>query len=553
MEILHIQDLSFSYPKSKSKALTHVSMTINEGDFVVICGESGSGKTTLLKLIKKELAPIGNKEGRILYNGTEIDKLEQRVSATDIGFVLQNPESQIVTDKVWHELAFGLENLGVPADIIRRRTAETASYFGIDDQYRQSTDSLSGGQKQLLNLASVMVMQPRILILDEPTSQLDPIASDEFIATLKKLNDELGITIILTEHRLESVFPITNKVAVMEKGRVISFDSPRKVGNQLKHNKISLGFPCAVRMFQGLDASGECPLTIKEGRDYLASSFSQSKGKSVAVTDTSFDETALEAKDLWFRYEKRSADILRGVSISLHKGEIYTTLGSTGVGKTTLLNVLSGINRAYKGGVKVFGKKLSQYKNNSLYKGNLALLPQNPAIVFTQDTVREDYAKLLKALGLANQEIDERIADISDKLGLSDLLDCHPSDLSGGEQQKCAIGKTLLSSPKILLLDEPTKSIDAYAKQELIGLLKGLKASGMAVLIVSHDIEFAAQISDKCALFFDGELIAQDEPHRFFSGNNYYTTAAYRISRGFFENAVLTDEIITLCKENYDD
>ncbi|MBQ9375342.1 MAG: energy-coupling factor ABC transporter ATP-binding protein [Ruminococcus sp.] len=553
MEILHIQDLSFSYPKSKSKALTHVSMTINEGDFVVICGESGSGKTTLLKLIKKELAPIGNKEGRILYNGTEIDKLEQRVSATDIGFVLQNPESQIVTDKVWHELAFGLENLGVPADIIRRRTAETASYFGIDDQYRQSTDSLSGGQKQLLNLASVMVMQPRILILDEPTSQLDPIASDEFIATLKKLNDELGITIILTEHRLESVFPITNKVAVMEKGRVISFDSPRKVGNQLKHNKISLGFPCAVRMFQGLDASGECPLTIKEGRDYLASSFSQSKGKSVAVTDTSFDETALEAKDLWFRYEKRSADILRGVSISLHKGEIYTTLGSTGVGKTTLLNVLSGINRAYKGGVKVFGKKLSQYKNNSLYKDNLALLPQNPAIVFTQDTVREDYAKLLKALGLANQEIDERIADISDKLGLSDLLDCHPSDLSGGEQQKCAIGKTLLSSPKILLLDEPTKSIDAYAKQELIGLLKGLKASGMAVLIVSHDIEFAAQISDKCALFFDGELIAQDEPHRFFSGNNYYTTAAYRISRGFFENAVLTDEIITLCKENYDD
>ena len=553
MEILHIQDLSFSYPKSKSKALTHVSMTINEGDFVVICGESGSGKTTLLKLIKKELAPIGNKEGRILYNGTEIDMLEQRVSATDIGFVLQNPESQIVTDKVWHELAFGLENLGVPADIIRRRTAETASYFGIDDQYRQSTDSLSGGQKQLLNLASVMVMQPRILILDEPTSQLDPIASDEFIATLKKLNDELGITIILTEHRLESVFPITNKVAVMEKGRVISVDSPRKVGNQLKHNKISLGFPCAARMFQGLDASGECPLTIKEGRDYLASSFSQSKGKSVAVTDTSFDETALEAKDLWFRYEKRSADILRGVSISLHKGEIYTTLGSTGVGKTTLLNVLSGINRAYKGGVKVFGKKLSQYKNNSLYKGNLALLPQNPAIVFTQDTVREDYAKLLKALGLANQEIDERIADISDKLGLSDLLDCHPSDLSGGEQQKCAIGKTLLSSPKILLLDEPTKSIDAYAKQELIGLLKGLKASGMAVLIVSHDIEFAAQISDKCALFFDGELIAQDEPHRFFSGNNYYTTAAYRISRGFFENAVLTDEIITLCKENYDD
>lgn len=553
MEILHIRDLSFTYPKSSKKALSDVSLSINEGDFVLICGASGSGKTTLLELIKKEISPSGERSGQIYYYGTPIDEIDARQSASEIGFVGQNPDSQIVTDKVWHELAFGLENLGTPQQTIRRRTAETASYFGINNWYRQDTSSLSGGQKQLLNLASAMVMQPKILILDEPTGQLDPIVAEEFIATLKKLNSELGTTIILTEHRLENAFPIADKIAVMENGSVIAFDTPRRIGESMKDNIISEGFPAAVRIFQGLNIKSNCPLTIKESRDFLSAHFSACPDKEIDDEYENFEDIALETKDLWFRYEKNSADILRGVTFEVHKGEIFTILGSTGAGKTTLLNVLSGLKRPYKGGVKIFDKKIKEYKSNTLYKNNLALLPQNPVVVFTKDTVREDYEYLLKLFGCTKESTEQQIAEISERLRITELLDKHPYDLSGGEQQKCAIGKILLSHPKILLLDEPTKGIDAYAKKELISILNELKSVGTATLIVTHDIEFAAQISDKCALFFDGEIISADTPHKFFADNNYYTTAAYRISRNQFKNAILCNDIIKFCKEQNND
>ncbi|MDE6150335.1 MAG: ATP-binding cassette domain-containing protein [Ruminococcus sp.] len=549
MEILHIQNLSFSYPKTDKQALSDVSLSVNEGEFTVVCGASGSGKTTLLKLIKKELSPLGEKSGEIYFNGTPIENIDPRKSASDIGFVMQNPDSQIVTDKVWHELAFGLENLGVSAQTIRRRTAETASYFGINNWYRQDTSSLSGGQKQLLNLASVMIMQPRMLILDEPTSQLDPIAAEEFIATLKKLNSELGITILITEHRLENVFPLADKVAVMENGRVIAYDSPKKIGLSMKKHNISLGFPAAVRIFQGLDIQDECPLTIREGRNFLLNNFTSSSQKIIDKSKQIPDDLAIETRDLWFRYEKNSADILRGVSLKIHTNEIFSILGATGAGKTTLLNVISGLTKPFKGGVKAFGKKLKEYKNNSLYKNNLAYLPQNPAAVFTKDTVRGDFEHLLKAYNFSKEDAENEICEIAENLNIKDLLDKHPYDLSGGEQQKCAIGKILLSHPKILLLDEPTKGIDAYAKQELIMLLKELRSTGTTILMVTHDIEFAAQISDRCALFFDGEIISSDTPHNFFSDNNYYTTAAFRISRCLFNNAILCDDVIKLCKE----
>lgn len=549
MEILHIQNLSFSYPKAEKRALSDISMSINEGEFAVICGASGSGKTTLLKLIKKELSPVGEKSGEIYFDGTPIESIDPRKSALEIGFVLQNPDSQIVTDKVWHELAFGLENLGLPVQTIRRLTAETASYFGINGWYRQDTASLSGGQKQLLNLASVMVMQPRLIILDEPTSQLDPIAAEEFIATLKKLNNELGITIIITEHRLENVFPIADKVAVMEDGKIISCDTPRKTGIAMKGHNISIGFPSAVRIYQALNRQDECPLTIKEGRDFLLKSFSSSQEKIIDKEVNASGSFAIETKDLWFRYEKNSADILRGICLKIHENEIFSILGATGAGKTTLLNVISGLNRPYKGGVKIFGKRLREYKNNTLYKNNLAYLPQNPASVFIKDTIRGDFEHLLKAYGIPKDCIETEINKTSEKLGLTHLLNKHPYDLSGGEQQKCAIGKILLSQPKILLLDEPTKGIDAFSKLELIKLLKELKISGTTIIIVTHDIEFAAEISDRCALFFDGEIISSDTPHEFFSGNSYYTTAAFRISRHLFKNAISCDDVIRLCKE----
>ncbi len=549
MELLQVENLSFRYPKAEQNALEEIGFSVESGEFTLLCGPSGCGKTTLLRLLKKELAPVGEKSGQIIYQGAPQEALED---AGAIGFVQQNPESQIVTDKVWHELAFGLENMGVPTEVIRRRVGEMASFFGIQGWFRQKTDELSGGQKQLLNLASVMVMQPNLLILDEPTSQLDPIAAADFIATLQKINRELGLTILLAEHRLEEVFPIADRVLILEKGRILLDDDPRKIGprlSELRPNHPMLhALPSAVRIWQGLNIAEPCPLTVREGRDFLERHFT-SRAETLPTSEIpEAGETAVELKNVWFRYEKDLPDILRGVSLKVYRGEIFCVLGGNGVGKTTALNVIAGLDRAYRGKVLIGGKPIREYKGSALYRNNLALLPQNPQTVFVKDTVRADLSEILETMEIPKKERAARIQAVADRLGISDLLDRHPYDLSGGEQQKSALAKVLLSEPKILLLDEPTKGIDAFAKQNLREILRELKQDGITVILVTHDVEFAAEAADRCAFVFDGEILSADPPQKFFAENNFYTTAANRMARGLWKNAVTCEQVIACCR-----
>lgn len=551
MEILHIENLNFKYPNSENNALSDVSFSVGVGEFAVVCGESGCGKTTLLKLLKKELAPNGERSGKVLYNGLDITDIEDDRTAYEIGYVLQNPDNQIVTDKVWYELAFGLENMALPTETIRRRVGEMASYFGINEWFGKKTDELSGGQKQLLNLASVMVMQPKVLILDEPTAQLDPIAASDFYATLQKLNREFGLTIIMAEHRLEEAFPIADKVLVMDGGRSVVFDLPRNVGKRLsaidKEHPMLSGLPSAVRIYSALNENGECPLTVREGRDFLEQNFSGKVPTTVNREVSNNDDTAIELKNVWFRYEKSLPDILRGTALRVLRGEFFCILGGNGTGKTTTLNCIAGLSRAYRGKIIVNGRPIKDYKGNSLYRQNLALLPQNPQTVFIKDTVREDFADIGAVLGLGKSEVTAKIDKISQKIGITALLDKHPYDLSGGEQQKCALAKLLLLEPQILLLDEPTKGLDAHSKAVLKGILKELKNDGITVLAVTHDIEFAAENADRCALFFDGEILSPDIPEVFFSENSFYTTAANRMARGLWKNAVTCEQVIENC------
>lgn len=553
MELYRVKSLTFTYPGQFAPALRDVSLTLCAGEFVTLCGLSGSGKSTLLRQLKTALAPNGVRSGAVLFAGRLLSDVSPREQAERIGFVQQSPENQIVTDKVWHELAFGLENLGLPTEVIRRRVGEMASYFGIQDLFRCDTDSLSGGQKQLLNLASVMVMQPKLLILDEPTSQLDPIAAADFIATLRKLNNELGLTVLLVEHRLEEVFPIADKVLLMDKGRVLLYDTPRDVGRSLAaSHPMQLGLPSAVRIFNALGQDGACPLTVREGRDFLERLLAPeppAAGDDAPPPYVHDGEAALEMKNVFFRYERSLPDVLRGASLCVYKGEFYCLLGGNGTGKTTTLNVLAGLNRAYRGKVRVGGRPIGDYKGGTLYRGNLALLPQNPQTVFVRDRLRDDFAELLEAQGVKKEERDARIASVAEKIGVAALLDQHPYDLSGGEQQKCAIAKMLLLEPRILLMDEPTKGLDAHAKRVLRDILRALKADGITILMVTHDVAFAAENADRCALFFDGEVLSADVPERFFAENNFYTTAANRMARRFWKYAVTCEQVTARARE----
>ncbi len=535
MESYSFRHVNFTYPGGTEPALADVCLSVEQGEFLLLCGPSGCGKSTLLRHLKTCLTPHGHLSGEILFESRPLAAVPAGEQARKIGFVLQSPENQTVTDKVWHELAFGLESLGLDTSAIRRRVAEIAAFFGIDGWFHQDVASLSGGQKQLLNLASVMAMQPSILVLDEPTAQLDPIAAADFLSLLGRIHRELGTTIVLTEHRLEDAFPYASRVLVMEKGRILCDGTPQAVGLELKaqNSAMFLAMPAAMQIWAGVESKDPCPLTVLEGSRFLTQY--GSCHPLLPLPDEKVQnnpgEPLLSARELWFRYEKDSPDVVKGFSLDLHGGEVYALLGGNGAGKTTALRVLSGLKKPYRGRVQC--------------QGRLAHLPQNPLTLFVRATLREDLQDVFSGSPTPEQEL--LFARTVALCGLGPLLERHPYDLSGGEQQRAALAKVLLTQPDILLLDEPTKGFDAAFKVTFGRILQALTDRGMAILMVSHDVAFCAEYAHRCGLYFDGSIAAQGSPRAFFSGNRFYTTAANRIARHLVPDAVTIRDILAVC------
>ena len=589
METIRLEHVTFSYPLAERSALEDVSFSILPSQFVVLCGKSGCGKSTLLRQLKKNLIPYGRLEGEVLYCGQPVADLDDRRSVTEIGFVQQNPDNQIVTDKVWHELAFGLESLGLENAAIKRRVAEMASYFDIQGWFRKSVGELSGGQKQLLNLASIMAMQPKVLILDEPTSQLDPIAASDFLQTVYRINRDLGTTVIISEHRLEELFPMADRVMVMDQGRVLAFDSPERIGSflsggeggqkvsggTLSRHPMFYGLPSVTRIFADACPGDDNPLTIREGRLKLAHLLEGKDVRPGSVTDPAektpaampLTEKALEEKaaaampltgkplkekslrekapageiviqvrDLWFRYNRDSGDVLRGLNLKVERNQLYCLLGGNGTGKSTTLKIIAGILKGQRGTVTADRDKLS-------------MLPQNPQALFTEITAEEELMEALYYVKLPVEETLRRVEDMLALMEIAHLRKANPYDLSGGEQQRLALGKILLLEPEILLLDEPTKGLDPFFKRTLAGILRKLTEEGVTVFMVSHDIEFCAEYGDRCAMFFDGGIVSEGSPRDFFAGNSFYTTAANRVARQWRPDAITCEEVSQWLKD----
>ena len=611
MALFAFEELTFRYPEAPRDALRDVSVAIEPGQFVLVCGQSGCGKTTLLRQFKSALAPHGNQSGRVLFDGVPLADVPEREQVARIGFVMQDPDAQIVTDKVWHELAFVLESLGCDERTMRLREAEMASYFGIQHWFHKNVGELSGGQKQLLNLASVMAARPDVLVLDEPTSQLDPIAASDFLATVHRINRELGTTVVMSEHRLEEVYGLTDRVVVLEEGRVVADGEPRAVAGQLHRagSPMALALPAAARIAWGVEGrpgrrSGEgapcsnsievqgssratdvsvctsmncartpspsaqpysaivegavisqvgTPLTVREGRAWLADEVAAFPPRRWAlpageVCDSASTRAAVELRDVWFRYERDGADVLRGTTLTVPEGSLFAVVGGNGTGKSTMLRAICGVARPYRGKITVFGRRLKDWKRAELFRGGVAMLPQDPLNLMVKKTVRGDLEEMLDGRSLTAEQRTAAVREVAALTDIVPLLDAHPFDLSGGEVQRAALAKVLLNEPRLLLLDEPTKGLDAFFKEKLAALLRSLTARGTTVLMVSHDVEFCASYADRCALFFDGDAVTTNPPRRFFASNSFYTTAANRISRGLFENAVTVEEVVELCQ-----
>lgn len=577
--IFDIDKFSFAYPDGNDEsgrtylpdALRDTELHVRQGEFVVILGRSGCGKTTLLRQLKPSVTPVGKKKGQIIFDGKDICSLDDRMAASQIGFVWQDVNAQLVTDKVWHELAFGLESLGYDNGYVRRRVAEMGSFFGLGDIFHRKVMELSGGQKQLVNLASVMAMSPKVLVLDEPTSQLDPIAANDFINSLVRINRELGTTIIMTEHRLEDVLPVCNRSVVMENGRIIYDGDVRGFAESVRSKRIDRGLylsmPASVQIYMGLekDSGKQLPLTVPDAREWLVDydrKFRENGGvpvvpeiqnrgadEGVNGSENQADNAAVDKGDkkrgavngqkdagcreehpvvcsldeVSFRYERNTGDVLRQVSLDIYENEILMINGSNGCGKSTMLSLIANLYSPYSG-------KLHIAKN--LRTG---MLPQNPELLFTRRSVRDE---------LIDAKDRQQLAEIVRFCRLEELLDRHPYDLSGGEKQRLGLAKVLIADPDILLMDEPTKGLDNGFKMQLADMLRKLQKRGKTIVVVSHDIEFCAVAGDRVALLFDGEVAMVGDVRSYMSDNNFFTTAASRISRNILDGAVTVREVL---------
>ncbi len=558
--VLSCEHVSFCYPRQTDNAIEDISFSIGEAEFVVLCGQSGCGKTTLLRHFKKNQIPFGTGSGKLFYRGSDLETMDDRESAARIGFVGQNPDTQLVTDKVWHELAFGLENLGVPGEQIRRRTAEIAQYFGMESWFRRPVSELSGGQKQLLNLASVVIMQPDVLLLDEPTAQLDPIGTGRFLDTLRRLNRDLGTAVLLSEQRLEEVVPMADRVLIMHQGHLVADSVPEQCAAKLEayemdHNEalpIASAMPVAVRVWKACHYRDEAgsPVSIRQGKSWLSDRVRKTgqPGDPIksAVSDRhpchtakrAVSETALFVDRLCFGYQKDQR-VLEDFTMRVPKGTLYAVVGGNGSGKSTALKAIMGICKPRRGKVKAAGK--------------IRFLAQNPKSLFTELTAAEELMAMLLpengGAGVKEADRTQRVGETLSYLELTAQREQNPMDLSGGQQQRLALGKLLLTEPDILLLDEPTKGLDGAFKEKLAELLKDLCSKGKTVVLVSHDMEFCARYADQCGLLFDGQLISEGETRAFFRENVFYTTAAQRMSRGVCGDCLLAEDIVRALQE----
>lgn len=539
MALLEFKNTSFTYALNNTKTLTNINLEIEEGEFVVICGPTGSGKSTLLKLIKKEIRPTGKLEGQILYKNQDLNNFSLKESVETFGLVMQNVDAQIVNEKVYSELAFGLSNLGYDVSTINRRIAEMSNYFGINNWYDRSTNNLSGGEKQILNLASILTMQPKVLLIDEATSQLDPITASEFIQVLRKINQDFGITVVVVEHRLDELFSIADKVVVLNEGQIVAVDKPREIAKKINDEKLYLNLPLMLRVAKKINAQSY-PLTIKEGKNLLKS-FSN-KINLLDVKENQLGSKLIELKNIYFKYYQNQKDILSGLDLIIHENEVLSIIGSNGSGKTTLLKLIARLINPYYGKIKLDKKNLKKYNNKELYYKNLSYLPQNPSEILFEMSIREelDYDNLKS----------EELLKLLNSLGIKELLDKHPDDLSGGEIQKVALAKILLQEPKIILLDEPTKGFDNHLKENLIKIISILKENKITIIIVSHDVEFCARVSDRIGLLFAGKIINLDKPNNFFPNNFFYTTITNKIARDKYPNVVTEQDLYEILKLN---
>lgn len=542
MEKIKVANLTYSYPGGKEPALSGVNLSVKEGEFVLVIGESGSGKSTLLKWMSGIIPEFcgGEYSGEVYIDGIKLRQMKKRERVGKIGFLFQNPENQLFTSRVEKELVFALENLGFSKNLMRKRVAETANFFNLSSYLNARVAELSGGMKQKLALASLMAMQPEVLILDEPLSQLDPEAAEEILYLLLRLNEENGITIVMAEQRLERCLAIADRIVVMDKGKIVfTGGCRREIGEVLGREKFFL-LPPLSRLFARMGEE-EIPFTVKEARSLLHK-YDVKEGFLRGKQEEKNSEILLEVKGLWYSYPE-GKEVLVNIDFAVCAGNIWLIMGENGAGKTTLLKAMAGLLKPGRGKISCKGIDLRGMKVKDIAR-KVSYVPQNPDDYFFLPSVREEISFNLRQAGRCEEEAGEIMAEFG-------LLPCalsNPRDLSMGEKQRLILAAVSALNPDIILLDEPTRGLDYRSKEKLGEWLKSWVQKGKAAVIVSHDVEFAAEYGDKVMLLFNGEIAAKGSKYEIMDNSLFYSPAINRVFRSKGEKVLSYNEAYQIIK-----
>lgn len=558
MPLFKIENVTYYYPGSEKAALRDINLEVEEGDFILVAGGSGSGKSSLARVLAGLIPDFygGRIGGKVFFKGKAIRTMDRRKLAREVGMVFQDPEKQIVQTYVEAEIAFGLENLGLGPEEMLRRVAEVISFMNLAPIRESFTANLSGGQKQKLALASVLAMQPHVLVLDEPTSQLDPVSAEDILNLAKRLNEEMGFTVILIEQRLERCFHLADRVLFMERGE-IAFDGRAQEMARETIKRDMPFVPPVARFFAGLNVPS-APITVKEGRKLLRSYLKEKKPagekqsgsccKSVHAGDLTEQKSMVSLKNVWFTYPG-GQEVLKDVSLDLKEGEFVAILGENGAGKSTLLKQITGMLKPGRGRVQVLGKDIGKNGFKEIRRFS-AYLSQNPNDYLFQDTVEDELLFTLKNFGLEDQSaVDEML----EKFHLARYRHTNPRDLSSGERQRVALASVLVTGPGLIILDEPTRGVDFRLKAELGRLLQKETEKGGTVIVVTHDVEFAAEFAVRAVMMFSGRIVSDGEKHEVLGKSVFYAPQIGKMCRGICEG-VLTfaeakDKIFPLTRD----
>lgn len=517
--MIHFEHLTYTYPGAAEPALKDISMELPEGELILVIGPSGSGKSTLLRCINGLVPHFsgGALHGNVRVQGIDPVAATPKVLSRQVGFVFQDPEAQFVMDRVEDEIAFALENAAMSPQEMRVRVEETLDLLDLEPLRNRPLKTLSGGERQRVAIGAALALRPHILVLDEPTSQLDPKSAEDVLNALVRLNTDLGLTILLAEHRLERVLPFVDRVIYLpDDGSPVLFDEPRQVLEQ-----IELG-PPLVQLGKALDWR-PLPLTIKDGLRF-SRAYLQSRGLSAVqpqVRHAPAHRSApyLQTTRLNVQYGGRT--VVQGVDFAAWPGEIVALMGRNGAGKTTLIKALVGLVQPQSGEVRIEGAVTNRRPVAETCR-KVGYLPQDPNTLLFAETVHDEMMATLHNHGLASKVAGEwqihagaRAADpveLLRRLRLGSKAQAYPRDLSVGERQRVALAAVTVTLPDALLLDEPTRGLDYGAKQELVSLLKQWRADGMAIVLVTHDVELVAALADRVVLMSQGEIIADGAP-----------------------------------------